>query len=275
MNSQTDGQSKDGKVVHCLTLSELQLRFKRYLTHQTGPIADHIGSTEELSNDFRLAIYANAYGMRLVETLQKDYPAVFYLLGDDAFTQLALAYIKAHPSTHPSLRFFGQYFSDFVHHDSDYSAMLYISELAKLEWLLVEAFDAKDVNISQESDVAKIPPEAWPRLVLHFHPSVHYFQYHWNIIPIWQAEQDKKTPPPAQQLDSEELCLVWRHKLKTRYRTLGPEEALVLGSMLDGADFSHMCELLSTRFEPEEVAMKAAGLLKSWINAGLISDLSW
>ena len=92
---------------------------------------------------------------------------------------------------------------------------------------------------------------------------------------MWQAEQDEKIPPQPEKLESEEVCLVWRHNLKTRYRTLESDEALVLGSMLDGADFSFMCDSLSSLVAPDEVAMKAAGLLKSWVNAGLISDLSW
>ena len=258
-----------------LSLSELQSQFKQYLMFQNGKIDEHIYSTEELSNDFRLAIYANAYCMRLVETLQKDFPAIFYLLGDDAFTQVALAYIKEHPSQHPSLRFFGQYFSEFLHQDTDYRAMSYLSELAQLEWLLVEAFNAKDVSVIQESDVANVPPEAWSTLVLHFQASVHCFQYRWNIIPLWQAEQNEQIPPQPEELDSEELCLVWRQNYMTRYRTLEPDEALVLGSMLEGADFSDMCASLSTIVAADEVALKAAGLLKFWVNAGLISDLSW
>jgi len=258
-----------------LSLSELQSQFKQYLMFQNGRIDEHIDSTEELSNDFRLAIYANAYCMRLVETLQKDFPAIFYLLGDDGFTQVALDYIKKHPSQHPSLRFFGQYFSEFLHQDTDYRAMPYLSELAQLEWLLVEAFNAKDVSLIQESDVANVPPEAWSTLVLHFHPSIHCFQYRWNIIPLWQAEQNQQTPPQPEKLDSEETCLVWRQNFMTLYRTLEPDEALVLGDVLEGADFSDMCASLSTLFSPDEVAMKAAGLLKSWVNAGLISDLSW
>ena len=258
-----------------LPLSELQSQFKQYLMFQTGQIDGHIDSTEELSNEFRLAIYANAYCMRVVETLQKDFPAIFYLLGDDTFTQVALAYIKEHPSQHPSLRFFGQYFSEFLLQGKDYRAMPYLSELAQLEWLLVEAFNAKDVSLIQESDVVNVSPEAWSTLVLHFQASVHCFQYHWNIIPLWQAEQNEQIPPQPEELDSEEVCLVWRHNYMTRYRTLEPDEALVLGSMLEGADFSDMCEKLSTLFPPDEVAMKAAGLLKSWVNTGLISDLSW
>jgi len=258
-----------------LSLSKLQSEFKQYLMLQSGHISAHIDSSEELSNDFRLAIYANAYRMRLIETLEKDYPAVLYLLGEDVFAQTALAYITAHPSKHPSLRWFGQNFSGFVGQDEQLASMPYICELAKLEWLLVEAFDAKDVYQCQESDVANVPPEAWPSLVLHFHPSVHVFQYHWNIIPIWQAEQNETIPPTPVRLDSQEVCLVWRQDLKTRYRTLEADEALVLEPMAEGADFSDMCALLSTFVAAEDVALKAAGLLKSWINAGLISELTW
>jgi len=258
-----------------LTLTKLQSEFKQYLMLETGHISDHIDSSEELSNDFRLAIYANAYRMRLIEALEKDYPAVFYLLGEDAFAKTALAYISAYPSKHPSLRWFGQHFAKFFLHEAEFESMPYISELAKLEWLLVEAFDAKDVSTIQESDVANVPAEAWPSLVLHFHPSVHIFQYHWNIIPIWQAEKNESIPPQPVMLDSGEVCLVWRHKLETRYRTLEADEALVAGQMLQGEDFSVMCESLSTVVTAEEVAMKAAGLLKSWVNDGLIRDLSW
>lgn len=68
-------------------LRDLQLSFNEYLFSQkTGmPIAASIVSDVKGCADRRLALYGDAYVLRLIEALGVDFPGVHALLGDEAF----------------------------------------------------------------------------------------------------------------------------------------------------------------------------------------------
>uniref|UniRef100_UPI001BCC0F38 HvfC/BufC N-terminal domain-containing protein n=1 Tax=Vibrio cholerae TaxID=666 RepID=UPI001BCC0F38 len=57
-----------------------------------------------LDVDTGLAIYHNAYLSRLQEVLRHDFGAIWYWLGDEAFSSLTEAYIRRYPSAHYSVR---------------------------------------------------------------------------------------------------------------------------------------------------------------------------
>lgn len=254
-------------------LQDVQLKFKQYLMQQKADIASHIVSTDDLANDVRLEIYGNAYVSRLIEVLQKDYTALFEMLGEEQFNELASAYIDAYPSTHPSLRFFGKQMADYLLNHPSYAPHPYLYELARFEWGFTDAFDASDSAVMTESDAALLPADAWSTLHFGFHPSIQLIPYEWNILPIWQAIQQEHDIPAPVQLVDQEVCLIWRQGLQTQYRTLDAGEARGLTLLLQGASFPELCEALAAQSEvPEQVPIRAASLLKGWLAAGLITE---
>ena len=260
-----------------IELQALQTAFKQHLVSNDGAIADYIVSTADLGCDLRLAIYSHAYRARLVEALEHDYKALAAVIGEDDFTALAHRYIDHYPSRNPSLRWFGQYLPEFIACNKPYSDTPVLHELSVFEWIFTKAFDARDEKVVSEADVAGIPPVSWPTLRIELHPSVHWFDYQWNVLPIWLAvKEGNKNFPQAIELDELQTCLVWRKNLATLYRSLDQDEAQVLKAMAEGADFAQMCAILEQLIsEPQQVAVRAAGLLKTWISAGLISCLQF
>jgi len=259
-----------------MELKELQKQFKSHLFAQESNIVRHIVS-DKLSSEFRLSLYANGYVTRLIEALENDYPVLKEFMGEDSFYELSQGYIARHPSTYASLRWFGQHMPAFLRTAESYSQTPYLAELADLEWTLVDAFNAADQESIEESDVARVPVEKWPVLSFGFHASVHAFSYQWNILPLWQAHQNSQPFPKVQQLSTPHTCLVWRRELKTLFRTLDEEEAVLFNAARDSATFSQLCEILSDQMaqaqDPQQVPMRAAGLLKTWIAAGMVTDL--
>ena len=254
-------------------LQNLQAAFKRYLFEEDNGIATHIVSTEKLSSDSRLAIYANAYRSRLVEALAKDYPALSYAVGEEEFRCLSLAYIRIYPSTYYSLRWFGQDLAGFMGSHENYSAQPHLAELAEFEWAFVDAFDAEDAEVSGVEDPAKIPPDSWPALRMTLHPSVRWVTCSWNCLPIWQSMKNKTAVPTPQPLDTKVSYLIWRQGLNTKYRSLESDEAAVLGVAAKGADFAELCTVLTQWLKTEETALRAASLFKTWLEDGLVSRI--
>jgi len=271
-SSAQSGPGKSGSP----SLKDLQTDFKRYLMHKDGAISGHIVSTQALANNARLAIYSNAYYARLAESLEKDYVSISVLLGEDAFYSLSEQYTDTYPSTNPSLRWFGRHMVDFLTRTSPYNELPYLAELAVFEWTFITAFDAPDDNVATEHDAAQIQPEKWPNLKIKLHPSVHWFAYQWNILPLWQATNHNASDaiPVPTLLDGTEQCVVWRQRLTTQYRTLDHDEAILLSCVADGGDFSQMCEaLVGLVDDPNQLPMRAASILKSWLVNDMISRL--
>lgn len=256
------------------SLKDIQSAFKRHLQLHDSEIVDHIVDTGRLAGSERLAIYGNAYYARLIETLEQDYEVLHTLLGDDEFTRLCEQYIGAHPSRSPSLRFFGRHMSDYLSSHEPYRHHPYLQEMAILEWMFIEAFDAADAPVVNEAGAASVPPERWPILTLTLHPSVHWFDYRWNILPIWKSAMEDSDLPELVRLDSKGCCVVWRHDLMTRYRSMDADEVIVMKAVQGGEDFAGLCEQLAEQgTEPEQVPMRAAGILKTWLASGMVSQL--
>lgn len=262
------------------SLKGLQAAFKRHLFTGDGSIVEHIVSMENANNEQRMNTYTNAYYGRLVEALSGDYPAVQALLGEEAFTALCHDYIQAHPSTHYSLRWFGQHLPVFLVESPISRERPFLAELAKLEWTFINAFDAAEAAALDEHAVTSIAAEAWPEIRINFHPSVYLVDYDWNILDLWRTVRDEEAIPPPQALPARSTCLIWRQDLVTRYRILETGEAEALKAAMQGASFAEMCEIVMQTLpaaEDEagqlELALRSAGMLKTWLAEGMVVEL--
>lgn len=263
------------------SLAELQTAFKQYLMHDDEGIMQHIEHNEAVPGHIRLGIYHNAYRARLIEALASDYEQLQKLLGPAAFEQMGNEYIDAHPSRYASLRWFGQHLPEhlgftelgYAEEEGNHD---WPAEMAKLEWSFTETFDAKDAEVLNEAHMATVPPEVWATLSFRFHPSVRTLTLWWNTLACWRAAKEDEPLPEAQRLDQPVSCLLWREDLLTQFRTLEPHEAIALEEALKGQNFSDICGALAEEMEEQEqVPMAAAGFLKGWLNAGLITAIDY
>jgi len=261
-----------------LSLSEIQDKFQRHLLQGDTDILTHIVSDQDISHIQRLATYKHAYTARLIEALSIDFSSVMAVLGEETFSRICLDYINQHPSTYASLRWFGSEFPDFIKQHSDFREQPYLYELAVMDWMFINAFDAADHNSLTPSCMIDVPVTSWPDIRLLFHPSVFYFTYRWNIIEIWHAIKDANKIPSPLLIDKPAVCLIWRQALSTQFRVLDEDEAAIFDDAVRGATFESLCEKLSLLTEhrdsePESIAMRSAALLKTWLEEGLITQL--
>lgn len=261
-----------------ISLQALQAEFKQYLLEDDDKISSHVVTTSNVSNEVRLGLYSNAYYARLAEALENDYQALSVLLGEEAFVSLCHEYTRAYPSTYYTLRFFGQHLDRFLRKHSQYKTQQHLIELAVFEWSFINAFDAADIDAIGESDIAAVPQDAWPALKIILHPSIQCVKHTYNVRAIWSAVKDEKPLPLPEPLSEPDHYLIWRDvsTMKTQYRYLEPDEALALNLVLKGGRFVAICEALTTVIDDQnDIPLRVASLLKTWIVAGLVADLSW
>ena len=257
-----------------LSLKELQDAFIRQVMTGDPCLNEHVVGTESVPARTRVGIYEEAYRERLNEVLENDYEMLNKILGEEAFRQLSLSYIDQHPSSFYSLRWFGSHLPEFLGYSENEGNHDWEAELAKMEWEFIGAFDATDKPVVDENDAANIAPEAWPDLSMEFHPSVRLVSMWWNTIDLWQSAKQEKSPPEPVRLNQNSYCLLWRNNLVTQFRSLESDEVAALSAALAGATFPDICGALAKEVEePEQIPMTAAGFLKGWLAAGLLTGL--
>lgn len=219
-----------------------------------------------------LRIYQHAYTARLLGALRDNYGVLPRAMGDEAFDALALAYLRTHPSRHPSIRWFGHGLADFMAQQPERVAHPAFVDLARMEWALRSAFDAADAPTLTAASVAARAPEHWPGWVLRFQPSAQVLRLHWCVEPAWRALQSSDSELDAPE-PGEHLLLVWRPVLDTRWRSLtDPIEAVLLHAAMQGLGFAALCERAARQVGDERAAGVVVGLLQQWLGDGLLAE---
>lgn len=254
-----------------MTLAQLQRQFQQHLLTCDPAIAEAIEPAERAPIATRLAIYSNAYRARLMEALGANYPRLRELMGPEAFNDVALDYIAAHPSHFRSVRWFGAQLAASL--ELSHRKQPWLADLAQWEWVLAAAFDAPDAQPIDESSLAALTADEWPTLRLAFHPSLQRLAVQTNAPAVFKALSEEREPPEPQRLPNDQQWLIWRQVLTTRYRSLDDAETAALDAALHGAGFDQVCEALCAHCDPQDVPLRAASLLRSWIADGLIVGL--
>lgn len=232
-----------------------------------------------------LRAYRHAYGARLTEALRDNFEILARVMGDQGFDALAAAYRAAHPSTVPSIRWFGHRLAEFMAgelaRDSDLVPHPAFIDFARMDWALRAAFDAADAPVLGRAALAGLAPEAFAALRFGLHPSVRLQPLDWAIEAAWRALREHD---PASGADDPELpapealphtLLVWRRGLDTLWRSLEPTEAALLATLQAGEPFASLCEQAATLSgDPDQAAGIAASALAQWLDDGLLSALA-
>ncbi len=260
-----------------LPLRELQLRFLAALT-PGGPgnpasgggdptLLDLVNGAGALGPAERLGIYADMYRSRLVDVLREDFPRTAAILGDEAFWAAAGRYLARHPSTHPSVRYVGRRFADFLAAEPD--APPFLGDLARLEWARVEVFDAADGEPLRLSDLADLSPEQWPTLRFRPIPASRIVEAAWPVHAIWaQAEERDPTEVPA---PAPSVIRVWREGWSVSHAAAGATERRLLPLLERAEPFAALCAAFGEEQDSEVAAREVGGLLMRWIEDGFLA----
>jgi hypothetical protein len=257
-----------------LSLPELQTAFLRAVvedgavvpTPQTDDLLAEIEAREPLGPRARIQIYARMYRARLVAALAEDYPRVAAVLGPERFLDAAHAYLSACPSRHPSLRWFGAGFADFL-------ATLrvqppFLADLARLEWARLMVFDAPDVRLLSVEALRRVPPDAWGGLRLPLVPAVAVLRVEWPVHTIWN---DPAVPLPDAQA-AEIWLRVWRQGDRVYQASMDVPERIAFEHVRADDEFGTLCAGLATVMAEEEVPTVAGALVLRWIEDELLHD---
>lgn len=253
------------------TLADLQSLFQERLLTGAPEITAHLVGAGPF-----LKVYDHAYTMRLLEVMGEDFPAVHTLLGDDAFATAARAYLAEHPSTRRSIRWLGEKFADWLRTASPWHGRPVVADMAAFEWALGLAFDAPDAVPLPLDAFAAVPPEAWPELAFTIQPALSTFDLTFDVAPFQQAVANDRDPDSAPEtFPVPQTWAAWRdaETLIVRYRALEGDEARGLSVVRAAGPFAALCEEVAKAGTPHDPALRAAELLRLWVDSGWIVGL--
>jgi hypothetical protein len=253
-----------------MQLRELQQDMQRHLLGESSAVTAAIVDAPPLPAADRLAIYRNAYQVRLIDALHDTYPVLHGLLGDEAWVALGEVYVAAHPSVFRSIRWYGGELADFLARCQPFADEPILAEVALLEWTLAEVFDAPDAEVLQRAALAAVDPSAWGALTFQFHPSLRRLEFSWNTAAVWKAMSRDETPPRPESAAAPAPWLLWRQNLQNYFRSMSGAESAALDSALRGRSFGEICEDLSALLPDDEIPAAAAGLLGTWADSGIL-----
>ena len=230
-----------------------------------------------LSGNTHIRVYDHAYRARLLEVLANDFPALHTLLGDEQFGQVINDFLDSHPSQHRSVRWLGAPLSRWLQETPPWNSIPEASDMARFEWALGLAFDAPDANVLDQANLAEIPAERWPGLEFSFHPALQVISLQNDVSAFQQAVAHDQDPESAPEpLGNGIKWAVWRNheELNVMFRKLEADEAAMLEAARQGADFTTLCNVLAFDSGGDEAAMRAAGLIMTWLESGWISGVN-
>jgi hypothetical protein len=255
-------------------LADLQSAFQDYLLGRPNDMPARVRATSKADAATLLAVYGAAYVARLVEALQNDFPGLYVWMGAQRFDALARAYVAAHPSRQPNARWFGRDLPAFVRRAAPWAGDAAVGDLAALDWAVGEAFDAADSDLVTFADLAGQPPDAWPTLCFAVVPSARRLDLQSNADAIRRAATTA-APLPAAETGTLHALLVWRRGLEVEILALEPDAASAFDALAAGEPFAAICDRLGRFHAGEEAAaMRAAGLLRAWIELDLIAAVA-
>ncbi len=234
-------------------------------------VLDEILGDARLSAAERLAVYGRMYRARLVDVLTEDYPRVGAILGTEAFGAVAHAYIDAHPSTQPSLRWFGARFAAFLDEARLDRAPGFLADLARLEWARLAVFDAPDAPLLDIDALRRIPAEEWTTLRLRLVPAVSTLDASWPVHEIWQAVA--MTSPLGEIEPSTTYLRVWRQRDQVFQAPMDDSERIAFAALAAGGTFADVCERVASVASAEKAATTAGSLVLRWLEDGVLGAL--
>jgi Putative DNA-binding domain len=164
----------------------------------------------------RLAVYGNAYYVRLLDCLRELFPACRYAVGDEVFDEFAYGYLQSYPPQSYTLGDLANNFATFLDEtrreqlgdeldasrDDVQNAQpeewsRFVVELARFEYVLDQVFD----GLGTENDppqlyeqLLAVPQDVWPSIQLRTAPCFRLLEFEFPVNDYYGAFRRSESP---------------------------------------------------------------------------------
>ncbi len=254
-----------------MSLQELQSDFQALILSEQCTGADWVAqSSNDFSSKQRLAIYYNAYRIRLVDVLRDNFEHTSLYIGDEWFNQMATNYVQTHYSTHNNIGLYGQDFPKFLEEKlpvEDHE----VAEISALDWALRRAFDGSNSDTMTMEGLQALAMADPNNTVLNLVPTFSFLYQNFNTIDIWHAIDQDLQPPVVERLSERVDVIVWRKEQSPHFRSVSAVESMALNYVCRGYTLKEIGIELEQSFPSSRVSMEFGQMLPRWILDGLLA----
>jgi hypothetical protein len=137
-----------------------------------------------------LQVYRNNVMESLTGALRAVYPVVEKLVGEGFFRYAVHEYLRAHRPRSGNLHDFGDAFASFLAGFAPAAELLYLPDVARLEWAWHQAFHAADASDFDLARLGAVPADRHETLRFVPHPSARLLASDYPIVRIFEINQE-------------------------------------------------------------------------------------
>lgn len=234
------------------SLHELQGTFSRALVAgDVAAIADRIACDAGLDAASRIAIYRSNVLGNCRAALRDVYPAVLAVVGERFFQAATGEYMASHPSLCGDLHEYGEAFGDFLASWPQAQQLVYLRDLARLEWAMHRVFHAADAGALDLGALAEVGDDALESLRFKLHPASRLVASPYPILRIWEISQPSFSGDQTVDLNAgEDRLLVIRRSRVVEMERLSAGEFVWLDALASQRPLEE-AHAAATRIEPQ------------------------
>jgi len=136
-----------------------------------------------------MELYRGGLVARLTEALGEVQECLWFILGDEAFFELAREYTVKYPSTFYNLTEYGRFFPEFIRKHNMCSDQKWLGDLASLNLLMSDIFHSKDELTINNDKLALIQEN--PNSKIIFNSSFKLIRFEYRVSEIWKTWDDE------------------------------------------------------------------------------------
>lgn len=190
-----------------------------------------------------------SYGSNTEAQLLALYPMVHELVGDTYFHLLSETYANYYIEGNSPEQFGDRFglllLKHYIEHP-ELDKLGVLPEVARLEWLLHDSEMSADIYVLNTAQLDTVPVEAQPQICFHACPSIRLMYSRWPLHQIWQAFQRGDMSHLSREGGEEWLCIYQEHthqQDRVTVENLNDSMALLLGAILKGYTLEQLCQL--------------------------------
>lgn len=172
-----------------MRLNEFQQRFKDRMLDRHDALAtdsDLLASFEENGIDVedRLGVYQNNIFENMAKVLEITYPAIYALVGEEFFKQVAYAYIRENPPTSGDVNLYGEQLPSFLDGLKQAENLPYLGDVSRYEWAVNKAYYAENDTALSPEKLQQIETKDYENICLTLRSSVSLLHSKYTVDEI-------------------------------------------------------------------------------------------
>jgi hypothetical protein len=219
----------------------------------------------------RLRVHGGGYPARLEEALAENFPALAHPVGAGAFRELAGRFAARIPLASYNLNDAGAPLPEFLRGDPLAERLLFLPDLARLEWDVARAFHAADERTFDPAALAGWGLEEWTRAVVGFQPAVAIVTSAWPIREIWECRERAIEAIDIDLCNRPDRVLVRREGFAVVCESLDEAQANTLAALLAGRTLGDVVDALG---EHADLAASVSAWFARWMSLRMITGCS-